>query len=381
MRILYHHRIASKDGQYVHVSEILSSLRAHGVELRVVAPALAEGQRFGGEVGAVARLKKLLPKALYELLELGYSAIDFVKVAAAILTFRPDAIYERYQLFLPSGVIAAKLFRVPLILEVNAPLHAERSTYGGLGLPKLARWSEDFVWNNADAVLPVTHVLARMIARRGVAPGRIHVIPNGVDLGSFSATTRRAEIPSLRDGQVVVGFVGFCREWHQLDKVIALIAADETRRLFFVIAGDGPVIPALQRQAAEQRCADRVHFAGLVAREAMPGWLAAIDVAIQPAVVPYASPLKLIEYLAAGKAIVAPDQDNIRELLVHEDNALLFSERDTAGLVTAIRRLATNDDLRRRLSAAARDTIRRKSLLWDENARRIVALALNTAKP
>ena len=63
MKILYHHRIASKDGQYVHVSEIVNSLRKLGVTLHMVSPALADTQEFGGELGFVASLKRRLPRA------------------------------------------------------------------------------------------------------------------------------------------------------------------------------------------------------------------------------------------------------------------------------------------------------------------------------
>ena len=73
MKILYHHRIASKDGQNVHVEEIIHALRELGHEVRVVAPGLHDDSEFGHEGGWVARLKAALPKALYELLEMGYS--------------------------------------------------------------------------------------------------------------------------------------------------------------------------------------------------------------------------------------------------------------------------------------------------------------------
>jgi glycosyltransferase involved in cell wall biosynthesis len=375
MKILYHHRIASKDGQYVHVSEIVSSLRRLGVELRMVSPALVDEQQFGGELGLVASLKKRLPKSFYEMLELGYSFLDFLKMIVAVSRFRPAVIYERYNLFFPSGVWAAKLLRVPLILEVNAPLFDERGRYGGIGLERLARWTERFVWRNADAVLPVTAVLANRVLQEGVEAERVEVIANGVDGERFGPDVEPVNVPSFPQGSIVVGFVGFCREWHQLDKVVSLVAGDPSARLALLIVGDGPVIPDLKRQVAELGCVDRVFFAGLVGRNDMPRWLAAIDIAIQPAVVPYASPLKLIEYLASGKAIVAPAQDNIRELLVHERNALLFAEGDSAGFLAALLRLAGDDALRARLGSAARATIHDLGLSWDRNAERILGVA------
>jgi len=375
MKILYHHRIASKDGQYVHVSEIVGSLRRLEVELRMVSPALADSQQFGGELGLVATLKRRLPKAIYEAMELGYAAIDFVKMVVTIVRFRPTVVYERYNLFLPSGVLAAKLLRVPLILEVNAPLYDERLRYGGLALKRLARWTEKFVWRNADAVLPVTHVLAARVVQEGVRPDKVEVIPNGVDGAQFSASVQPTTIPRFPAGSVVVGFVGFCREWHQLDKVVTLIAENPSSKLALLVVGDGPAIPELKEQVTRLGCTDRVHFAGLVGRNEMPAWLAAIDIAIQPAVVPYASPLKLIEYMASGKAIVAPAQDNIRELLSHEENALLFGENDSRQFLSALLRLAGDEPLRDRLAAGARNTVREMALSWDENARKIVKIA------
>jgi glycosyltransferase involved in cell wall biosynthesis len=382
MKILYHHRIASKDGQYVHVSEILASLRKLGVEIRMVSPALADSQQFGGELGLVAGLKRRLPKAVYEALEFCYAAVDFIKMIVAIVRFRPAVVYERYNLFLPSGVLAAKLFRVPLILEVNAPLYDERSRYGGIALTRLARWTERFVWRNADAVLPVTRVLAARILCEGVRRDRVEVVPNGVDAARFTAQIRPTTAPAFPAGSLVVGFVGFCREWHRLDKVVTLVAEDAPKTLALLIVGDGPAIPELKSQVATLGCADRVHFAGLVGRDEMPAWLAAIDIAIQPAVVPYASPLKLIEYMASGKAIVAPAQDNIREVLVDGQNALLFAEDDAGQFLAALVRLAGDRELRARLGAGARNTVCEMALSWDENARRIVAIAqrLNAAK-
>ena len=84
--------------------------------------------------------------------------------------------------------------------------------------------------------------------------------------------------------------------------------------------------------------ADRVQIVGLVAHEAIPGLVAGFDIALQPRVVAYASPLKLFEYMAAGKAIVAPDQPNIREVLVDGETALLFDPAASDTMWTAIRR-------------------------------------------
>ena len=88
MRILYHHRTASKDGQAVHIEEMIEALRSLGHEVRIVAPAVGGDEgRMGDDVGWVHRLKAVLPRALYELMELGYSLVAYRKLVAAAREF------------------------------------------------------------------------------------------------------------------------------------------------------------------------------------------------------------------------------------------------------------------------------------------------------
>ena len=70
MRILYSHRIQSRDGQSVHVEELVAAFRALGHEVTVVGPGFYEQSGFGQESRAVALLRRLLPGALAELAEL-----------------------------------------------------------------------------------------------------------------------------------------------------------------------------------------------------------------------------------------------------------------------------------------------------------------------
>ncbi len=371
MRILYSHRIQSRDGQSVHVEALVAALRELGHDVLVVGPGFYEQAEFGGESSFVAALRARLPRALAELAELAYNVPAWLRVRLACRRFRPDLIYERYNLYYLAGTLVARRKGIPLFLEVNAPLAEERSRHGGLGLPRLARWAERFVWRSADRVLAVTGVLKAMIAAAGVPEQQIEVVPNGIDPARFERLPQR---PAAVD-KVVLGFVGFVREWHGLDTVIAAMAADPATSLDLVVVGDGPAVPALRQQAAELGVADRVHIAGLVAHDAIPELVAGFDIALQPRVVAYASPLKLFEYMAAGKAIVAPDQPNIREVLVDGVTALLFDPAAPDTMWTAIRRLAADPLLRGRLGAAASAEVARRAYTWRANAERVVAWA------
>ena len=371
MRILYSHRIQSRDGQSVHVEALIGALRELGHEVLVVGPGFYQKAEFGGESGVVAMIRSRLPRAIGELAELAYNLPAYWRLRLACRRFQPQLIYERYNLYFLAGTLLARRTGLPLFLEVNAPLADERSRHGGLGLPGLARWLERYVWRTADRVLAVTGVLKDMIAATGVSAARIEVVPNGIEPTRFADLPAR---PSADD--VVLGFVGFVRDWHGLDGVIAAMAADMSGpRIRLELVGDGPALPALKQQANALGIADRVNFAGLVDHDAIPAVVAGFDIALQPRVVDYASPLKLFEYMAAGKAIVAPDQPNIREVLANGVTALLFDPAEPEAMWRVIRCLAADPALREQLGDAARREIARRDYTWRGNAERIIRWA------
>ncbi len=378
MKILYHHRTASNDGQAVHIDELVGALRDAGHEVRIVGPGSQRNSGMGREVGWVQRLKEVLPRTLYELMELGYSLFAYRRLMAAVREFGPDVIYERYNLFLLAGLMLKRRTGLPLLLEVNSPLVRERSQFGGLSLKRVARWTEGVVWRGADFVLPVTRVLGAEIAAYGVPDERIVVIPNGINQSHFAGAPDPASARRTLGwpDALVLGFTGFIRDWHGVDRVVRWMAspnAPENARL--LVVGDGPVRGALESLARELSLGDRIRFTGVIPREDVPRHVAAFDIALQPAVVPWASPLKLFEYLALEKAVVAPAVPNIKEVLVDGDNAVLFDPAAAHGFEDALTRLCSDQELRTRVGRAAGESIRRLGLTWRDNARRVVDLA------
>jgi glycosyltransferase involved in cell wall biosynthesis len=107
----------------------------------------------------------------------------------------------------------------------------------------------------------------------------------------------------------------------------------------------------------------------------VPRLVAGFAIALQPRAVAYASPLKIFDYMAAGRAIVAPDQPNIREILTNGETALLFDPADPDAVWRAVLRLAGDVTLRARLGAAARAEIERRRYTWAGNAARLVEWA------
>lgn len=378
MKILYHHRTLSRDGQDVHITEMIAAFRRAGHEVRVVAPEAHTESGFGSEGGFLSRVRAALPAAVTEWLELAYSVVAYRQLSAAYDDFKPDFLYERYNLFTLSGMWLHKRTGIPFFVEVNAPLAEERSRYGGLFWETLARWTETSVWRAADFVLPVTDELANYVRRAGVAEERLHVIPNGIDPAKFSPDLDDTEIRGQLGlgARTIIGFTGFLRDWHGLPNVVdAMAALIPDVDAHFLVVGDGPARADVERQAELRGVSDRVTVTGLVQRSEVAAYQAAFDVAVQPEATSYASPLKLFEYMALGHAIIAPDQPNLREILEHEKNALLFAPGDIQAFNDTLQRLVTDDALRQRLGRAAADAVTETPYTWDGNAKRVIELA------
>ena len=397
MKILYHHRIRGIDGQAVHVRALIRALLDEGHEVREVAlepvfrdsaaGASSPGTRPNGTGVRSARPWwgiDRLPRPLLELAEDSYSLVARRMLVRAAAAFRPDIIYERYAFGNVGGVLAGRRLGVPLVLEVNAPLVEELAATRGLFLPGVARRLEAMALRRADLVCVVSRVLGRIVVERGARPDRVLAIQNAVDAGRFrpadpvrrAAARRRLGLPEGGNGETLaLGFAGFVREWHGLDLVLASLCRPELAGTRLVVVGEGPHSQRLARRAAELGIAGRVTMLGTRPHEEVPEVLAALDVAVISGAPPYASPLKLHEYLGAGLPVVAPNQENLREVLADRENALLFEPGSAEALAAALAELVGDPGLRLRLGARARESVLDEGRTWRGVAQRVAAEA------
>lgn len=295
---------------------------------------------------------------------------------------RPDFIYERASLYATAGAFLARELDRPLILELNSPLAVEQTTYRATGLGELAAQAERWTLARADAVLAVSDLLRDYAVSLGADPGKVHVVPNGVDAQRFHPADTN---PAVRerwglDGGPVLGFVGGLRPWHGVEALPAvlerLVPDHPGARL--VIAGDGPLRAELERDVRRRGLAGSAVFTGSLGHEEVAPLMREFDVALAPYPRPehdfYFSPLKLFEYMACGVPVVAAGLGQIGEVVRHGETGLLYPPDEPDALVEACDRLLADPGLRRRIGfAAAREV--RDNYTWDNNAGRVVTLA------
>jgi glycosyltransferase involved in cell wall biosynthesis len=173
--------------------------------------------------------------------------------------------HERYNLFLLAGVRLAKRKKLPYLLEVNAPMLHERNETEGISLKSLAKWTEQTAWKAADYALPVTDCRGDYLRRADVSEEKIKVIPNGINLGRFGERKDDGQLrKSLKlESKTVLGFTGFIREWHGLERVVDVMAGAPNRNeLHFLVVGDGPARQSLEEYAAAKGMKDQVTVTG-----------------------------------------------------------------------------------------------------------------------
>lgn len=288
---------------------------------------------------------------------------------------RYDMIYERYSLWSYAAMEHARATGVPGLLEVNAPLVAEQSAYRGLRDRTGAEETTVRTFQAAAALVAVSREVRAWLERYPPAQGRTHEIANGVDAARF-----RPDIPPTAPspGAFTVGFSGSMKPWHGLDALIEAFArlharAPATRLL---LVGDGPARAALEAAASARALAGAVHVTGAVPPSEVPGLLTSMDAAVAPYPETerfYFSPLKVYEYMAAGRAVVASRVGQLTDLVRHDVNGLVCTPGDPGELAAALDRLRLEPRLRARLGAAARASVLEHHT-WDGVAKRILGL-------
>jgi glycosyltransferase involved in cell wall biosynthesis len=343
-------------GASVHVRQITTALQRRGHRVTVACARLGTGNP---------------PPDVERVVEL--RGVDEASIAGAVRDTHADVVLERYALESGPARQLATSLGLPLVLEVNAPIVLEASRYRGLADVAPALERERAVFAAADAIVVVSQALASYVGT--VAPvARVTWVPNGVDADRFFGA------PALELGlpheAVPAVFVGSMKAWHGVNDLLRafrLVAAGDDRA-HLVIAGTGPEEAAVAAAvAADGLLSERVRLLGALPHETVPRLLRAAAVAVapyRPSADFYFSPLKVLEYLAAGVATVYPTLGDLPEMV--GDAGLAYTPGDVDALAAALRSLVGDAPLRSVLGSRARRQGRRWT--WDNTAAQIEAL-------
>lgn len=275
------------------------------------------------------------------------------RIRAIAGEWRPDVIHAHSPALCGLAAWrAARALGVPLVYEIrafweDAAVGNDTGSAGSLRY-RLTRSLENRVVAGADAVVTICRGLKDDLVARGTAPGKITIMPNGVDLALFGAPLPRdpelARALDLGEGPVI-GFLGSFYPYEGLDDLIAampaIVAAHPDARLLLV--GGGPAEQALRAAAQASPAAAAIRFVGRVPHHEVDRYYALVDVVCYPRkgmrLTELVTPLKPLEAMAQGKLVAASSVGGHRELIEHDVTGTLFTPDDPAALAQAVNAL------------------------------------------
>lgn len=263
---------------------------------------------------------------------------------------QPPLVYQRYGLWSAEVMERARLARADTVLEVNAPLVLEQVRHRGLVNRRLAERLTVRAIAAAEAPYAVSSEVARWV--ESTCGRRVPVVPNGVDTSRFHTP------PGSGRSAPVIGFVGTFRPWHGPELLVDAAArlGEQGRKVRLLLIGDGPCLPEVLARA--ERAGVDTESTGGVPPESIPALLARCDIgcAPYPAGSDYFSPLKVMEYLAAGLPTIAAGIGDLPALFTGAELTMV-RPGDTVELAGAIEQLLDDPERRARLARAGRQAV------------------------
>ena len=266
-----------------------------------------------------------------------------------------------------AALAISRRIRAPYVFEVRdlwPAIFVELGVIRNRLAIRVLEWLELTLYRRACAVVTVTRAFADDIARRGIDRGKLHVIPNGVDLDAFRPEPAE---PALRarlglTDKLVVLYCGAHGISHALSRILEVAARTQSDpRIHFLFVGEGAEKEALEARARALALGN-VTFHPAVPREQVPALYRAADVCLVPlrAVALFQSfiPSKMFEILACGRPVLASLEGEAAEILRASGAAVVVGPEDVEALAAAVSQLAADPGLRSALGAADARTSR-----------------------
>jgi glycogen synthase len=227
---------------------------------------------------------------------------------------------------------------------------------------RLARGLETMVVKRADAVIGIAKPILRDIAARGIPQSHLFHVPNGVDSARFVPRPLDSDLAAQLGvaGIPTLGFIGTFFPWEGIDWLVDAACALHRRGVHFklLIVGDGADAGAVRAAIQNQDAGGFVNYIGRVSHEEVARYYSVMDVLVYPRrrlrITEAVTPLKPLEAMALGKAILGSNVGGIRELIDAEKTGILFEPEDIEDFCRQAARLLNDPTLRHQLGQQAR---------------------------
>lgn len=380
MKVLYLSWFNSGEGSQVHAKEFMNAMNQLGNHVIPVELSLKTKKQLENlKIQTTSHSSKGKLSFIKELKTFLLNILRIIRLLKLYREHKPDAIINRYLIYDFSAIIAGKLLNIPVMYEVNASAVYEREIENRYYIKPLAKWVEKYIFKKSDIVTVVSNELKNYFEENGYNVSNTIVIPNGVNVEKYQEDIQVP--PSFDDishqwkDKLILGFLGSLKSWHGIQRVIDLMPSliKKNPNIRLLIVGDGNTRSEIEKKIEDYKLKDHVFISGFIPHEDVPGALHLFDVALAPynnISNFYFSPLKIFEYMAAGKPVVAPSLGQIKELVQSNYTGLLLDENTDSCLEESILSIIEDSQKLKQMGLNAKNFIT-EHYTWTKNAETI----------
>lgn len=289
-------------------------------------------------------------------------------------------VWERHDLFPGPGRRLADEYSVPLVTSVEALAVWEAQKWG-VNRPLWGKWLEKNVeaksLKASDLICCVSHEIKEKVISMGIDSKKVIVTPNRVDANLFHPEIEGYEIETKYGlkGKRVLGWTGSFRSFHALDNIVQ--AFEKVHKRFpdtvLMLVGDGAEKEKIELMVKELKLTNSVILPGRQAFVDIPKYVSNFHISLVSARSAegfHYSPLKLREYLAAGKAVIAPRAGDLQKVFKEDVEIVLYEAGDYNSLAQKMTELLENPEKHKELTKNANLWFDREGS-WTHELRRV----------
>ncbi len=366
MKILLTYTLVGRGGDAIQVQALADGFRQLGHEVCLLGPHRLQPYEFFGRGGRLRSWLRDFPWWAKDLFEIGLNFLSLRQAQRYLRREKVDLIFHRAGIY---DFVGSRLAaRAPLVVHLDAPHPLERAFRGEGHYKRLHQRVMRELGGQARFIVTVSAAAKQYYTQLGMPAEKVLIVPNGISQALLQRGREQAKERSPFAGGPPwrVGFVGSLSRWHRVDlllEALHLLNSEPGARFQLITVGYGEEYAKLRSQAKQLGLESQVKWLGPLPHSQAFEQIAQFDIAVLPHTLTTGSPLKLFEYAAWARPIVAPDLPNLRDLFSAEEMCYIPPEMPQE-LARAILSLCRNPEAACRMGERAQARVQGYS--WEQ---------------
>ncbi|MDF9407894.1 glycosyltransferase family 4 protein [Pelotomaculum isophthalicicum JI] len=373
--ILFTYVLVGRGGDAVQVNAFVEGFKNLGCQVVLTGPSPIKPYEFGSAEGKLRNVARRLPWWAKDIIEAALGLVTIRRAKNSIKKKKFDLIFHRAGIYDFAGCLLKKKNALPLIVHLDAPFPIEREYKGERYFKFFHKAAMKNIGKHADLVVTMSEQAKGYFVNLGIPEQRILVLPNGISHKRLQRGIALAaeHKPFFNEKKITLGFLGNLSRWHKVDlllEAVKLLIEKQTHKYYLVVVGKGEEYEKLKEKTDVLGISGYVEWVGHLPPGQAFEEIAKFDIAILPHTLTTGAPMKLFEYAALARPVVAPDLENINSLFCKDTEICLFDPGNVCDMVRAIELISSKKELALTMGVKMQERV--KSYTWESIIKKIL---------